>query len=85
MSKDLVVLMCPPFSDYPNPPEDHSHSELFDCPRCNEKMWLSDKKKGALTLAACMKTETLLGCYPCIKKYVEEQHQFFKQFNKVDL
>lgn len=41
-----MVGMGPPLSDYEKPPEDQSHSELFDCPKCNEKMWLSEKKKG---------------------------------------
>lgn len=43
---ELVILMCPPLSDYPEQPEDHSKCEPFDCPKCGNKMWLSEKRKG---------------------------------------
>lgn len=84
-NKDLVVIMCPPLSDYKEAPKDQSHSELFDCPKCNEKMWLSDKKKGALMFASCLDKEILLGCYHCIKKIAQEDPPLFTECKKVEL
>ncbi len=84
-NKDLVILMCPPYPEYKTPPEDQSHSELFDCPKCNEKMWLSEKKKGVIMFASCLDKEILLACYSCIKKIVEADPSLILESNKVDL
>jgi hypothetical protein len=71
-SNDCVVIMCPKYSEYKEAPKDQSHSELFDCPECNCKMWLSDKKKGALMFASCLGKEIIFGCYDCIKQILED-------------
>lgn len=84
-ANDLVVFMCPPLSDYPKPPEDHSSSELRDCPKCNQKMWLSETKKSALLFCACLNKEILLACYDCIKKHVQENPEYFKNWKRIDL
>jgi ssDNA-binding Zn-finger/Zn-ribbon topoisomerase 1 len=68
MSNDAVIFMCPPYPKYKEPQEDHSKSELWDCPKCKGKMWLSEKKKGQIMFSACANMEIILGCYPCIKK-----------------
>lgn len=78
MSKDCVIIGCPPLSDYLKPPEDHSHSELFDCKMCKNKMWLSEKKKGILMFASCLNNEIILGCHNCIKKFILENPKSFK-------
>lgn len=70
MSKDLVIITCPPYPEFKEQPEDQSHCELYDCPKCKENMWLSEKKKGVLMAASCFEKEILLGCYHCIKKIV---------------
>lgn len=85
MSNDLVAIMCPPLSDYPEPPQEQPHSELFDCPKCKEKMWLSQKKKGALLFASCLQKTILLGCYHCIKQELTENPKIFTEIKKVDL
>lgn len=85
MSKDLVIVMCPPLSSYPEAPKDQSHSELFDCPKCKQKMWLSEKKKGVLMFASCVGKAILLGCYGCIKEKVESESSLFLDSKKVDL
>lgn len=82
---ELVVIMCPPYSEYKEPPKDHSHSELFDCPKCKQKMWLSEKKKGVLMFSSCLGKDILLGCYECIKKYAEENVEQFLNTKRVDL
>ena len=50
--KDLVVIACPPHSEYVTQPDDQSHCELFECPKCKSKMWLSKKKKGIIMFAS---------------------------------
>lgn len=85
MSDDLVVVMCPPLSSYVKKPDDHSHSEIFDCPICKEKMWLSDKKKGLLLFASCLKKDILLGCYDCIKNDMEENINMYKNIETLNL
>jgi hypothetical protein len=83
--KDLVVVMCPPLSSYKEAPKDHSHSELFECPKCKEKMWLSERKKGILMFASCLNKEILLGCYHCIKKITEDDPSLFSECEMVNL
>jgi len=82
---DLVIVMCPPYSDYPEAPKDQSHSELFDCPKCKKKMWLSEKKKGLLMFSSCLNKEILLACYHCITKIVEQDPSIFMDSKRVDL
>lgn len=72
MPNEAVMVACPPLSDYPEAPKDQSHSELFDCPECKEKMWLSQKKKGVLMFSSCIGKEIILACYHCITKMVQE-------------
>lgn len=85
MSKDLVIIMCPPYPEYKEAPKDQSHCELFECPKCKEKMWLSEKKKGALMFSSCIGKEILLGCYDCIKKTIESDPSFFTDIKQVNL
>jgi len=85
MSKDLVIVMCPPLSSFPEAPKDQSHCELFECPKCKEKMWLSEKKKGVLMFASCVGKHILLGCYDCIKNKVESEPSLFLESRKMDL
>ncbi len=85
MSKDLAIIMCPPYPEYEEAPKDQSYSELFDCPKCKNKMWLSDKKKGALMFASVFNKDILLACYDCIKKVAKEDPSMFIDYEKVDL
>ena len=85
MNNDLVVFMCPPYPKHKNPPSDHSKSELRDCPKCNGKMWLSDKKKGALLFASCLNKEVLLGCYDCIKDMIVKKYSIFDETMRLDI
>lgn len=79
------MIMCPPLSDYSEPPKDHSHSELYDCPGCKQKMWLSDKKKGILAITSALNNEIILRCYLCITKIAEENPGFFKDSIDIEL
>lgn len=86
INKDqLVVIMCPPYPEYKEQPKDQSHCELFDCPKCKGKMWLSEKKKGVLMFAASAMCDILLGCYDCIKKEIGKDPAFFAEHERVDL
>ena len=62
-----VTIICPPLADYPEPPEDQPGCELFDCPKCKQKMWLSSKKKGVLMFASVIGKDIILACYHCFK------------------
>lgn len=83
--KDCVIIMCPPLSKYKEAPKDQSHSELYDCPKCDSKMWLSDKKKGVLMFSSCLGKDIILACYDCITKMVAENATFFLDSERVDL
>lgn len=85
MSNDLVIVMCPPYSDYPEAPKDQSHSELRDCPKCKSQIWLSEKKKGLLLFASFLDKDILLACYHCITKLAQEPPGLFIDSKKVDL
>jgi len=83
--ENLVIVMCPPLSDYPEAPKDQSHSELFDCPKCDAKMWLSDKKRGMLMFSACINRNILLACYHCIERTVRDNPEMFRESQQVNL
>ncbi len=70
--KESVVIMCPPLCDYPEPPSDHSKSTLVDCPECQQKMWLSEKKQVVIQCSEKFDKDILLQCYPCIMKLAAE-------------
>lgn len=84
-SESLVVIMCPPYPEFKEAPKDQPQSELRDCPKCKNQMWLSDKKKGVLMFSSCMGKNILLGCYDCIRKIANEQPSIFFDSKKVDL
>ena len=77
--------MCPPLEDYPEAPKDQSHCEPFDCPKCKQKMWLSEKKKGIIMLEPHTNNEILLVCYNCLKKLVKEDPAYFSDHIRVDI
>jgi hypothetical protein len=85
MSRDLVIIICPPISDYPEAPKDQSHCEPFDCPKCNNKMWLSEKKKAFLELSSNRDKEIWLVCYTCLMKRVIEDPEYFRDHVRVDI
>lgn len=71
-TKEGMILLCPPYSQYKEQPKDQSPAELFNCPKCKEKMWLSQKKKGMLMFHACANTHITLACHSCIIKILNE-------------
>lgn len=83
--KEAIMIMCPPLSDYPEYPKDQSHSELFDCPKCKEKMWLSDKMKGMLMSSACINKHIILACYKCIKDMVINDPSILDVHERIDI
>lgn len=76
MSKELIIIMCPPYPEYEEPPEDQSNCELFDCPKCKSKMWLSQNKKGKISFHSLLKDEIILCCYDCLKKIANDNPEF---------
>lgn len=85
MSNNTVMVMCPPYPEYKEAPKDQSHSELFDCPKCKGKMWLSEKKKGVLMFSSCIGKEIILACYHCITKMAKEDPSIILGSKKMDL
>lgn len=84
-SDELVMVACPPYPEFKEEPPDQPHSELFDCPKCKGKMWLSQKTKGVIMFSACIGKEILLGCYLCIKKLTEQDPDYFLNRKRIDL
>ncbi len=83
--KGSAMFPCPPLKDYPEAPKDQSHSELFDCPKCNQKMWLSEKKKDAILFCAGVGKEIVLACYHCITEIAESDPESILTSHRVDL
>jgi hypothetical protein len=83
--KDCAIIMCPPLSDYPKAPKDQPGCKLFDCPKCKNKMWLSEKKKGVLMIASCINKEILLACYNCFEDMAEKDPEFILNTKRVDI
>lgn len=83
--KELVIVACPPYPEYEDAPEDQSVSDLFDCPKCDGKMWLSQKKKGVIMFSSCIGRDILLGCYDCITKIAKEDPNLFLKSKKMRL
>lgn len=83
--ENLVIVMCTPLSDYPEPPKDQSNSELFDCPKCDTKMWLSEKEKGVLMFSSCINWDILLACYHSIERTVRDNPEMFMESQQVNL
>lgn len=82
---DIHIFICPPLAEYPQAPSDHSASELIDCPKCNEKMWLSIKKKNMIKKIKKNKTELFLGCYSCFVKFAQENGNDVDELFVIDL
>jgi hypothetical protein len=83
--KDLVVITWPPLSDFSEAPKDQSASDIRECPLCDDKMWLSERKKGLIMFAACANQDILLACYNCIIKKAQENPSFFKGSERVNI
>ena len=69
---ELVIIACPPYPEYKEQPKDQSECTLTDCPHCDGKMWLSQRKKGVLMFMAVAMRDIYLGCYDCFKEKVKE-------------
>jgi len=76
-ASNLIVIVCPPLESYPKAPEDQSHAELSDCPKCSNKMWMSAKKRELIKFADSNE-EILLACYSCFTEIVNEDPEFWK-------
>lgn len=74
-----VYIICPPLDKFAQPPKDQPNSELTDCPKCKEQMWLSGKKRGTLMFYALLKSDIYLSCYHCFEKYAKENPDIVKQ------
>lgn len=85
MDKEAVMIACPPYCDYPEAPKDQSHSELFDCPKCQQKMWLSEKKKRVLMFSSCIGKHIILACYHCITKMAQDDPALILDAKQVNL
>lgn len=63
--KDNVFIICPPFTEYPQPPPDMSKCEAIKCPDCDNAMWLSKKKKAVMESVFATDKQIILACYNC--------------------
>lgn len=42
---DQMIIACPPLSHFKEPPKEQKDCVVEECPACNEKMWVSIKKR----------------------------------------
>jgi len=82
---NLVIVMMPPYPQYQIAPEDQPNSELWDCPKCKGKCWLSSRKKGLLIFNSCLGNDILLACYDCITKLAKEEPELFHGHEMVNV
>jgi len=87
MIDTIIVVFCPPLSLYKEQPEDQSKCRLEDCPHCNEKMWLSEKKEYILNKNKLKEDplEEVLACYICFEKMVRSNPEYWKNHIRVDI
>lgn len=80
MKDKINLIPCPPLSLYETQPRDQSLSEIVDCPHCNKKMWLSEKKK---SLIKNNPHKITLLCYFCIES--ELRNLKIKEFDVINI
>ncbi len=85
MDKDILIIFCPPLSQYESQPNDQSKCELIDCPNCKKPMWLSEKKKGAIAVSYEFKKDILLLCYICMKEKIMKNPDIMKDHKLINL
>jgi hypothetical protein len=80
---DKIFVFCPPLSKYPTQPANQSICTISYCPKCNKKMWLSEKKKNLIE--KFKHKEITLTCYDCFEKFVKVNKYFFINSTKINL
>lgn len=83
--KDILIIFCPPLSEYQDQPKDQSKCELIDCPTCKNKMWFSEKKKSMKQFAESLGKEILLECFTCFIKTVEKNPELLTDGVKIKI
>lgn len=81
----LVIIMCPPLADCPEPPKDVALCRLVDCPHCEEKMWLSPQKKQWKDDMVKHKRDFYLGCHKCLLKLAKKGFLKESKIIKIEL
>lgn len=71
-----LILFCHPLSKYPEQPKDISEATIICCPLCENKMWFSEKKETIYNIYKALNEETLLLCYDCLEKKMEDDPRF---------
>ena len=69
---NTIFIFCAPYPKYKNQPKDYSQSELSTCPLCENKMWLSIKKKQIIKTASELKKDIFLSCYDCFEDFAKK-------------
>lgn len=82
MKKELVIIMCPPLSKYPVPPEDQPGCLQEKCEDCEQLMWISSKKR---MIRANTSKDTLTSCYDCLTERVVDNPRIFKDHIVVNI
>jgi hypothetical protein len=82
---DTIMIICPPYPQWKEQPKDQSLCTLRDCPKCDGKMWLSEKKKGFLMFSAFLTKNIILCCYKCAEKMALENGEWFRNLKKTDI
>jgi hypothetical protein len=81
----IAVIICPPLSKFPEAPKDQSTCEAVDCPDCENKMWLSEKKKGVIAAYDALGKEIITLCYNCMTKHILDDPSIMINHTTADL
>jgi hypothetical protein len=84
-NKELAIIICPTFSEFPEQPSDQSKCELIDCPLCINKMWLSQKKKILFIFSENINKDIFLGCYDCFEKFAKKNKDLFNKKENIKI
>lgn len=83
MTKKDVFMFCPPLSQYQEQPLDISKCTIEDCPKCKNKMWLSEKKKEIIKKNE--KENIYLLCFNCFSEFAKDNPKMFLNHKRINL
>jgi len=83
--KKVAIIFCPPISKFPEPPNDVSKCRKIDCPKCNNAMWLSEKKEFWLEECKINDWDYLLECFNCFTETVKNDPTILQDHVRMDI
>lgn len=82
---NIGVIVCPPLSKFKEQPSYMSTCTLEDCPKCGNKMWLSENKKSLIKTFNSLPSELIIGCYDCMRDFFKENPEYLVNAGMLDI